>query len=99
MVDDQGKASNQEQAIHPSSDFSKMSRFYTLISRCDQEDTSNFVTSMLQVFFINVYALLDSSATFYFVTPLVEMKFYVSPDVLIEPFLVTSHVGDSVLIK
>ena len=33
------------------------------------------VTDMLQVFLIDVYALLDPGATLYFVTPLVATKF------------------------
>ena len=44
------------------------------------------VTGILQVFSINVYALLDPSATLSFVTPLVAMKFEILPKVLKEPF-------------
>ena len=43
---------------------------------------------MLQVFSINDYGLHDLGACLYLVTPLVDMKFDVLPDVLIEPFLV-----------
>ena len=46
------------------------------------------VTIMLQVFSINVYALLYPCATLSFLTPLVAMKFDMFPDVLVEPFLV-----------
>ena len=41
---------------------------------------------MLQVYSINIYALIDPDAILSFVTPLVAMKFDVLPDVSIEPF-------------
>ena len=41
---------------------------------------------MLQLFSVNVYELLDTGATLYFVTTLVSGNFDVLPDVLIEPF-------------
>ena len=62
-------------------------------------DSPDVVTGMLQVFSIIVYALLDVDATLSFVTPLVAMKFDVLPDVLIEPFSVTTLVGYSVITK
>ena len=52
---------------------------------------------MLQMFSFNVYALLDPGATFYFVTSLVAMKFIVLPNLLIEPFSVTTVVDESVV--
>ena len=54
---------------------------------------------MLQVFSINVYSLLDPNYTFSFVTPLVAMKLDVIPNVLEEPFSVSTPVGDSLLLK
>ena len=45
------------------------------------------MTGMLQVFSVNVYALLDLGATLSFVTPLVTRKFDVLSDVFIEPML------------
>ena len=52
---------------------------------------------MLQLFSINVYALLDLDATLSFVTPLVAIKFDMLLSVLDEPFPVSNHVGDSVV--
>ena len=52
---------------------------------------------LLQVFSINVYALLDHSATLYFETFKVAMNFNVLPDVLIESFSIITLVGDSVV--
>ena len=54
---------------------------------------------MLQIFFVNVYALLDLGATLYFVTPLVARKFYVPHDVLIELFSVCTPMADSIVAK
>ena len=55
------------------------------------------VTSMLQVFYIDVNSLLYLNATLSFVTPLVAKNFDVLPNVLIEPFLVTTLASDSVV--
>ena len=52
---------------------------------------------MLQLFSINVYALLDTDATLSFITLLVDKKFNGLPDVLIEPFSVP--VDDSVVAR
>ena len=54
---------------------------------------------MLQVFYIDVYTLLHLIATLCFVNFLVEMMFYVLPNVLIKPFSVTTLLGDSVVAK
>ena len=50
---------------------------------------------MLKVFSIDVYALLDPGATLSFVNPLVNKKF----DILHEPFIVSTSVGESVFEK
>ena len=55
------------------------------------------MTGMLKVFQIDVYALLDPGATFYIVTPYVDMRFDVLPDVLIEPVFVSIPVADYAL--
>ena len=60
----------------------KKNHFYALLSTRDQEDSSDIVTGMLQVFSIDVYDLLDPSSTLSFVTPLVSINFDVLPDVL-----------------
>ena len=57
------------------------------------------VTSMLKVLFIVVYALIDTSDNLSFVTPLVAKKFDILPDVLHEPFIVSTPVGESVVVK
>ena len=65
----------------------------------DHEESPDVVTGILQVLYINVYALLYPGATLLFVTPLVARKFKVLPDVLMEPFSVTTTVGDSVMAR
>ena len=54
---------------------------------------------MLQLFSVNVYELLDTGATLYFVTTLVSGNFDVLPDVLIEPFQVCTLIVVSVVAK
>ena len=57
------------------------------------------VTDMLQVFSMYVYALLDPGATLSFVTPLISKKIENLPDILNEPFMVSTLVGESVVAK
>ena len=52
---------------------------------------------MLQDFSIVVYVLLDLVSTLSVVTPLVDKKFGMLPDVLIEPFLVTTSAVDLIV--
>ena len=66
----QDKGSGQAQASG-SSDGPKKNHFYALHSRGEQETSLDIVTSMLKVFSLDVYALLDPGATLTFVTPLV----------------------------
>jgi len=54
---------------------------------------------MLKVFLIDIYDLLDPDATLSFVTPYMSMKFDILPEVLLESFLVSTPVGDSVVAK
>ena len=54
-------------------------------------------TTILQVFSIDVFALLDLGSIFSVVAPLIAKMFDVLPDVLIEPFLITTPVGDFIM--
>ena len=74
-------------------------RFYALRSRGEQETSLDVVTSMLKVFSLDVYALLDPGATLTFVTPLIAKKFEILPDIFHEPFIVSTPVGESVVAK
>ena len=72
---------------------------YALQARQDQEGSLCVVTSTLQVFNLDVYALLDPWATLSFVTPYITVHFSVSPETLSEPFLVSTLVGDPVIAR
>ena len=81
MDNTQGRESIKAQSSGLTSNALKKSRFYALKFRGDQEDSPNIVT-VLHVLSIYIYALLDPSATLYFVTTLVDIMFDVLLDVL-----------------
>ena len=54
---------------------------------------------MLKVFYIYIYSLLDPGATLSFVSPMISKKSEILPDILNETFIVTTTVGDSVVVK
>ena len=76
-----------------------MNRFYALRSRGDQGDSPNVFTGMLQVFSINIFALLNPGVTLSFVTPLVAIKFGVLPDILIDIFRLLPQWGTQLLLE
>ena len=81
-----GKRNGQAQPRYHSFEALKRNRFCALKTRGEKESSPDVVTGMLEVFSVNVYALHDEGANISFVTPLVDRKFDVLPDVLIEPF-------------
>ena len=52
------------------------------------------VTGTLHVFSFPVYALLDPGFTLYFITPLVASKFDLLREIVHEPFIVSTPIGD-----
>ena len=92
------KGSCQSQA-RSSSDAPKKNRFYALRSRGEKDISLNVLIGRLKVFSLDVYALLDPGATLSFVTPLVAKKFETLPDILHEPLVVSTPVGESVVAK
>ena len=70
-------------------------RLYAITSRQEQENSPNVVSSMINVFAFDVYALLDPGASLYFVTPYFAIKFDVLPEKLCEPFYVSTPNGKS----
>ena len=72
---------------------------YAMGSRQDQENSPDVVTGMLRVFSFDVYALLDPGATLSFVTPYLATKFEILPEHLLEPFSVSTPVGESILVE
>ena len=64
----------------------KKNNFYVFQTRDFQDISPDVVTSMLKAFHIDMYALLDPSASLSFVNPFIAKKFFMLPDVLLEPF-------------
>ena len=81
------------------SDAPKKKTFYALHFRGEQETSTDVVNNLLKIFTLDVYALLDLGATLSSVAPLVSKKFDVLPEILDEPFLVSTPVGESVVAK
>ncbi|XP_069150528.1 uncharacterized protein [Solanum lycopersicum] len=74
----------------------KRNRFYALKGREEQEKSADVVTGMLQVFSTSVYALLDPGSTLSFVTPLLALTFEILPEVLHDPIVVSTPLGENV---
>ena len=66
-------------------------------SRGSQETSPDIVTGMVKIFTLDVYALFDLGAALIFVTPLVSKKFNDLQNMLHERFVVSTHVGESVV--
>ena len=64
------KGSGQSQ-VSGSNKAPKKNRFYAPVSRGEQETSSDVVIGILKFFSIDVYAILDPSATLSCLTPLV----------------------------
>ena len=90
----QDKGSGKAQASDSNVDGLKKNRFYALLYRSEKETSYDVVTGILKVFSIDVYVLLDPGDTLSFVTPLVAKKFNILPDVLHEPFIVSTTMGE-----
>ena len=88
-----GKDKGSRQASGSNVDPPNKNHFYSLCSKDEQECSPNVVTGMLQFFYLDVYALLDLGAILSFVTPLIDRKFVILPDILNEPFIITTPVS------
>ncbi|XP_015162431.1 uncharacterized protein [Solanum tuberosum] len=74
-------------------------RMYALVGHQDSEASPDVVTSTLSIFSYDVYGLIDPGSTLSYVTPFVAKKFGVEPELLHEPFAVSTPVGDSVITR
>ncbi|KAH0781790.1 hypothetical protein KY290_001388 [Solanum tuberosum] len=72
---------------------------YAITSHQEQENPPDVVTSMIKVFTLDVYALLDPRASLSFVTSYFANNFDVLPEKLCEPFCVSTPVGESILVE
>ena len=61
-----------------------------------QEKSADVVTGMLQVFSTFVYNLHYPGSTLSFVTPLLSLTFQMFPEVLHDPIVVSTHLGENV---
>ncbi|WMV08369.1 hypothetical protein MTR67_001754 [Solanum verrucosum] len=79
----------------------KMRDFHCLLLKegMDHEGSTDVETSMLKVFHVDMYDLLDLGATLLFVTPYVAMRFDISLEILSNPFHIFTPVGDSIVTK
>lgn len=58
------------------------------------EETPDVVTSILKVFDFDVYALLDPDANLSFVTPFQAIRFYMCPEILLEPLSIYTPIAE-----
>ena len=54
---------------------------------------------MLRIFHVYVYALLDPGASLSFITPYIAEDFGISPEILAEPFSVSTPVGKTIIAR
>ncbi|MDV3192310.1 MAG: hypothetical protein Q8853_02560 [Candidatus Phytoplasma australasiaticum] len=55
------------------------------------------MTGILKVFDFDTYAFLDPGANLSFMTPLLAVQFGLSPEILREPFLIYTPMGESIV--
>ena len=90
----QEKGIGQVQSSSLSSEAPNGNRFYALKARGEQESSPDVVTSMSQVFSINVYTLVDHSSTLSFFIPFIARKLDVLSDILNEHYMMCTLMGD-----
>ncbi|KAF3616825.1 RNA-directed DNA polymerase -like protein [Capsicum annuum] len=74
-------------------------KLYAFQTQQDQENSPDVVTGTLQIFHVHVYDLLDPGASLCFVTPYIEGDFGISPEILAEPFSVSTPVGKTIIAR
>ncbi|MDV3186339.1 MAG: hypothetical protein Q8850_02605, partial [Candidatus Phytoplasma australasiaticum] len=74
-------------------------RLYDLEGRQVVDGVPDVITSMLKVFDFHVYTLIDSSTTLSFITHFVAKKFHVEPELLCEPYEVSTPIGISIIAR
>ena len=76
----------------------KRNILYALKGRDEQEKSDDVVTCIMQVFLTSAYALLYPGSTLLFVTPLFSLTFEIQPEVLHDPIVVSTPLGETVRI-
>ena len=85
------KAQDKSGKPSGSSDAPKKNNFYTLCTSVEKNTFPDVVISMLEIYNIDSYALLYPGAI---VRPPIAKKFDTLPNILHEPFLVSTLVGE-----
>ena len=99
MMKSQERENSQAQQSSQNMDAPRKNHVNAQQSRSDQESSPDVFTGMLKLFSFDVYAMLDQGDLLSFVTLLLPMKFEILPDLLEEPFSVSTPVGDSVVVN
>ncbi|XP_070032756.1 uncharacterized protein [Nicotiana tomentosiformis] len=74
-------------------------RIYGLAGRHDQETSPDVVTYILTIFSHDAYALIDPGSTLSYITPFIAGKFVIVPEILSDPFAVSTPVGESIIAR
>ncbi|MDV3202306.1 MAG: hypothetical protein Q8887_02555 [Candidatus Phytoplasma australasiaticum] len=77
----------------------RKNRFYALQGRQGVDEVPDVVIGMLKVFDFDVCVLIDLGDIFSFVTPFVAKRLHVSPELLCEPYEVSTPIGASIVAK
>ncbi|XP_070050312.1 uncharacterized protein [Nicotiana tomentosiformis] len=72
-------------------------RFYAMPTHPTAEASNVDIKGILTVFSLHAYALMDPGSTFSYVTPYFALDFGIEPEQLLEPFSMSTPVGDSVI--
>ena len=72
---------------------------YSITSFQEQENSPDFVTSMIKVFSLDVYSLLNLGASLSFVTSYVENNYAIPPEKICEPFCVSISIEYIVIVS
>ena len=82
-----------------SSSSGNQNRIYALAGRQDQESSPDVVTGILTICSHDAYALIDPGSTLSYITPFVARKFGIVPEILSDPFAVSTPVGESIIAR
>ncbi|XP_070034782.1 uncharacterized protein [Nicotiana tomentosiformis] len=74
-------------------------RRYALAGQQDQESSPNVVTRMLTICSHDAYALIDPGSTLSCITPFVAGKSSIVLEILSDPFVVSTQVGESIIAR
>lgn len=76
-----------------------VNRVYTISSSQQQESCPDFVTVTIKIFTFDVYVLFDIEARLSFLTPDIANMFEIYLEKLCEPYCVSTHVGEPILVE